>query len=161
MIPMDEQDFDFFNLNKHKLDDEWISQPKLYFKHASLLADAKREAAQLKAELEVVEGELKMDIANHPADYGIEKPTVDAIKACVPTCKRHKNAVQALIDANHKIETLGAVVSALDHRKRALSDLVQLQLSNYWSEPRLPNGEERERLDRASKSSAFDRRERR
>ena len=52
---MNAENFDFFNLNKHKLDDEWIDQPRLYFKHALLLTEARAKVSQLKAQLKEIE----------------------------------------------------------------------------------------------------------
>jgi len=139
-------------IDENSLDVEWVGQPRMYFKYASMLADAKREQDQAKVELDLVTAELDMVIRSDPDKFGIGKVTEAAIKATVLAQKEYGKAQKAVLTAKHGVDVLGAAVTALDHRKKALEGLVQLRLANYFSEPRAPEGA-KERLGEASKEN--------
>jgi DNA repair ATPase RecN len=127
---------DFFLIDPNALDREWIAQPALYHEYATKLADAKRAAEQAKTAVDVVWATVETAVRETPAKYGIEKVTEAAVKAAVSTHRKYAAAIQAAIDAKHAVDILQAAVNTLDHRKRALENLVDLRLADYFSEPR-------------------------
>ena len=136
-------DFRMFDLDKNRLDDEWVVQPKRFLKAATELSDAKEEADRLKAERDLLEAELDNDIRSRPEDYGLAKLTEPAIKKTIMKEERMARMEDKIIKARHKVGVLDALVSALEHRKKALENLVQLRLAEYFSEPREPQNSER------------------
>ena len=153
---MENDEPEFFDLDKHKLDVELERQPRLYYEHAAKLADARRDYEQAEAEKDLVEAEVDRAIRSDPAEFGFDgnsKPTETAIKNAVATSKRVKATIHAAIQAKHAVDILQAGVTALDHRKRALEKLVDLRLAEYFADPILPKGE-REKIENSTKRAA-------
>lgn len=148
--------YDLFEPDKHNLDIEWTKQPRLYAEHADKLADARADLDRAKAELEVVEAELKLDIRRRPEKYGVEKLTEDTVKSVVPLQRQYKVAQDKVFGAKHKVDILSGYQTALDHRKKALESLLQLFLADYYSKPHLPKGSTRDAVGgQRNKSFAY------
>lgn len=145
---MDKFEPEFFSFDKHKLDEELQSQPKMYFEHAVLLADARRDYEQAEAAKDLVWAELDRDIRSDPAAFGIDKITEPTVKEAITRSKRYQRAVADAIDKKHDMDVMQAGTTALDHRKRGLEKAVELYLSDYWAEPRIKgDGREKARED--------------
>lgn len=144
-------DESFLNIDQHNLDAEWLKQPALYFKWAKKAADARRAHEEAKSELDVVKAELSRAIREDPENYGLEKVTEGAVTAAIPEQKEYKVALKAVFDARHSADVYSAVVVALEHRKRALENIVDLFGMNYFSKPKAPTAEAAEKFDEASK----------
>lgn len=126
-----------FQIDPHALDQEWLRQADLYHGYAVRLADARKHYETTKAEQEREDANLMRDIRESPADYGLDKITEAAVAACIQSNKGHCEGVQKLINAKHRIDLLQADVNALDHKRRALENLVELHGQDYFSEPRV------------------------
>jgi hypothetical protein len=139
-------------IDRDSLDEEWVNQPDLYHTHAVNLADARKALDEEKIELDVVKAELDKEIRESPADFGLEKTTETSIALTIVTQKRYKQQQQKVIDAKHHVDVLAAMVTALDHRKRALENLVDLHGQSYFASPRT-TGEKGEAMREAEKRS--------
>ena len=144
--------FDFFDININRLDEEWIQQPKMYFKYSELLTNAKEKVERCKARLSIADDELKttraklsLRIRKNPKKYfgDDSKPTEAAIDNRIhvhPMFAKSKAAIykltEDLISANKKVSTYYSAVHTLDHRKAALERLVSLFGQNYFSAPK-------------------------
>lgn len=131
---------DILAINEHSLDRDWIEQPRLYNTYARKLADAKEAVRTAEAAYSLAKAEIANDVRQRFETYGLEKCTVDAVADCVTS---HDTVQQALADLNaakHRVDVIAAMVEALDHRKKALENLVELHGRNYFSEPRARNG---------------------
>lgn len=132
----DDNEIDFDpRIDEQALDLEWLRQPKLYFKWASAYAAAKRDVSEAKAELDVTKAEVAAEIRKDPGFYGC-KGTVDAVNECAMLQPEYKAALRKLHRMQYHQDVIGAAVSSLDHRKKALENLVDLHSQNYFSEPR-------------------------
>jgi Mg-chelatase subunit ChlI len=151
---------DFIQPDPDRLDREWIKQPGLYLKYAEKLADARKDFADAKAELEVVKAELSRDIRAMPETYGLKKVTESGIEGAVVLQKKHRLALETMNECKHRVDVLEAVVSALEHKKRALENLVTLHGQSYFATPRA-DGTGRESLEEDLKRSARKKRDRR
>lgn len=145
------KDFDLFEIDMNRLDEEWTNQPKLYFKYAEKLAEAKERAARREAQLEAsndhrkaVRAELDLKIRKKPKKYlGTDvKMTETAITNCILVHPKYKvaqelvyEAKENLIETNKKVSSGYSIVFMLDHRKCALERLVTLWGQNYFSTP--------------------------
>lgn len=118
------------------LDDEWQNQPKLYGQYATKLANARKDYDAAKSNLELVEAELYDSIQKNPDRYKLEKTTEKAIANTILTQEKYKKEKQNLLNRKHTVDLLAAVVSGLDHKKKALEKLVDLRLADYFSEPK-------------------------
>ena len=124
-----------FQIDRFRLDDEWCGQPHLYHRYAVALVDAQREFDEAKNSSAVMRSEVELAIRKDPDRYALPKVTEGVIKAALDSSEELKEAEQVVIDARHKVGVLEAAVNALDHRKRALSDLVSLHLADYFAKP--------------------------
>ncbi len=96
--------------------------------------------------------ELEDAIRKSPPDFDLEKVTEPSIASCIIRQSEYQSAVKAVNKAKHRVAILKAAVTALDHRKKALEGMVQLQGQNYFSEPRV-KGSTRETMDEITKQS--------
>lgn len=134
---VNENEIDFVTPDLNRLDEEWVKQPGLYFKHAEELAHLKAAKDRAKVELELAEAEAAQAIRSNPQAFGHEKITEGIVKELIPMQKKVKRAGVALIDAQEACDIAQAFVSALDQKKYALQDAVRLRLANYFSDPRV------------------------
>lgn len=144
----------FLEIDIHQLHLDWCHQPKLLYEHAMKLADARMRHAEAKVELELIEAETDAEIRKRPFAYDLEKVTEAVVRNTVIQQKNVKEAQAALIAAKHAVDVLEAAVSALDHKKKALENMVQLRLNELYAEPKMPRGSD---VDPKT-SHAFDKR---
>lgn len=128
---------DVVKIDEHALDKECIRLPSDYLKFAHLAADARREADELKADMDVCVAELTSDVRSSPEDYGIEKVTESAINKTVAALPTLRSARRRYEKARHRQELVQAVVAALDVKKRTLTLLVELHGRGYYATPRI------------------------
>ena len=132
--------------NQFELEEEWVKQPKLRLKWGQALADEKREVNRIKDRLAVVEAELSLDVRARPGVYGLDKLTEAVIAAVVKKDHKRCSWSDKLIAAQHEMDMVQAAVSAIDHRKSALGDLVALYLADYYAKPKAPHAD-REQIE--------------
>lgn len=131
-------------LDENQLDQEWIAQPKLYYDYAALVASVTRELDELKNALEVTKAEIAQKIRSNPDAYGISKFSESALEKVVPLQQEVIGKQQELVECREKLDLAKAVVSALDHKKKALEKLVELIAMNYYARPRANTDASRE-----------------
>ena len=151
----DERDQDFFVINQGRLDEEWLGQPKAFYRYALRLADAKADLERAKADRDVTAAEVDQEIRANPAAFGLgDKQTEAAIKNAGAVEVRIIKANKAIIKAKHEVDILQAAVDAMDHRKKALENLVHLFGMNYFAEPKAPKNA-KERMQKVVRDGAF------
>jgi len=126
----------FVQIDVFALDKNWLEQPEKYMEVAEQAADARAEVDACKIYLENLQAALDNKIRRDPQMYGLDKITEGGVSTAIKRFKSYKKAQQSLLDAKKKSGKLDAVLSALDHRKKALENLVFLQGQNYFSKPR-------------------------
>lgn len=127
---------DFLAIDELALDKECIKQPQLYFTYAQKATDARRDLDEAKADQSVLAAELNKKIRSNPQKYGLsDKPTEASINTTVTLQKEYRDAEAVVIEAAHKLGIMSAAVTAMEHRKRALTLLVNLKGQEYYSEP--------------------------
>jgi len=132
---------DFFKIDEHDLVREWVEQPELFYKYARRLADARLELSQRETAVDVAKADADNLIRERPKKFGLpEKPTEAAIKAAIINMPSYTQAMKFLHEAAHAVALLDAAVKTLDHRKRALENLVDLHGQNYFASPRDKSG---------------------
>lgn len=137
-------------IDRYRLDDEWVAQPELYREHAMAAVEARRIWEQAKARLEVVKAEFYIEIKRDPDAYELPKITEAVIAAAVVLQEPVRAAVKAVIKAKESLGYLEAALTSLEHRKMALQKLVELHSTSYYSEPRA-SGESKEVMDEVDK----------
>lgn len=135
-----------FDIDQYRLDYEWLRQPKLYQAYAKAEAQAEHAVGIAEAKLRVVEADLHKQISEDPSTYGLAKSTVDAINAAVKIQPEFRAATQNLLQLRHEHKLHVAALRTLEHRKRALENLVRLFELEYFGTmprtggPRSPRG---------------------
>jgi len=163
-------EFDFFDIDKNRLDEEWINQPKIFFKYSEELTDAKEELERCKGQLEVAGDELKetkaklgLRIRRNPKKYfgDDSKPTEAAIENRILVHSLYAKAKakiyklnEELIIANKKVSTFYSAIHTLDHRKSALERLVSLHGQSYFATPRATDENSKKIIDDIEKGAA-------
>lgn len=132
----DELKFEFFEIDELELDKEWLLQPKIFYSYAERLAKARKEHEQLKAEKELVVAQLDRNIRSNPGNYGLEKVTEEAVKNAIIVRKKYQQVNAKIIEGKYNVEVLQGAVDSLEHRKKALENMVVLFVQNYTSSPR-------------------------
>lgn len=132
------------------LDIHWIKQPKLVYRYALKLAAAKLDLADAKNNLEIVKADLDKSIREDPENYGCSKLTEKAVENCVLSQGAYRRAVRDVNKSKHTVDVLEAAILALEHKKRALENLVTLHGQNYFSSPKVTGAgrEAGEEMDR-------------
>lgn len=155
-----------FDIDKNRLDDEWLNQPKRYFQWAVQLEDARADVDEAKrafdvakAEFDEVKAEVELTIRNKPDKFNLPKVTDKSIAAVLIMQPEYKEAqkelfkTQKAIDiAKHRAGVLQAAVTALDQRKKALEKLVDLHGQKYFATPRASENS-REAMEEVEKQS--------
>lgn len=119
----------------NRLDEEWVVQPALYHTWAVKLAKARRNLDRAEAELKLTKATVGKDIRKDPDSYGVDKVTETSVADAVLISKKVQEIQNRVIEYQFRVNVLLAMVTALDHRKRALEDLVTLQGRDYFSTP--------------------------
>ena len=127
--------FELLDIDPNNLDKEWLNQPRFFFRYASELADARRDHESAKAELKVVAAQKSNRFRKKAAIKG-EKTTESQISSLVQSNSDYVLAEQQMIAARHRMDVLDAAVTALEHRKHALENMVRLHGQSYFATPR-------------------------
>jgi hypothetical protein len=124
-------------IDKDNLDKECISLPSNYRRFAFLSAEAKRDMLEAKAYLEVISAQLSLRIRSHPGKFGIEKITESIVSATILVQDQYAEGQKAFLKAQHRHEMTSAVVWALEHKKKALTLLVELHGLGYFADVKM------------------------
>ncbi len=136
-------------IDKYSLDEEWEHQPQIYMEYSQLQAEWEIKKDRLKDLIEIEKAQLERDIRTYPEDYYLSpKPTNDAIKAIVNTDNKINQLKRRYFHFLEKTKIYAAVTRTLDHKKKALENLVMLHLAGYYSQPNI--------IDKAKENSRFD-----
>jgi chorismate mutase len=118
-------------IDEHHLDKECIQLPSQYLHYAFMAAEAKQDVSEAKSLLEVTEAEVAKKVRANPEDFDIEKVTEKAVSSAVITTKEYREAQQDCFNVQHDYDIAQAVVWAMEHKKKALSLLVELHAMSY------------------------------
>jgi hypothetical protein len=136
-------------INKLRLDEEWLNQPQQFYNWSIAVAEAQFKFDSAKSELALTEAELDKEIRDDPERYGLVKTTDAVVAQTIKIQAPYTASVKAVNKARYELGIATAAVSALDQRKRALEKLVDLWTREYYSDanPR-PQSEASEEFDR-------------
>lgn len=152
----------YFEIDPDRLDEAWVEHPRIYHEHALALAGAKEVYERAKAELALVEAEVDKDIRLEPERFGGDKdkkPTEKFVENTIILQKEYRKALADMLQAKHEVDIHEVAVSTMEHKKRALEKLVDLQLADYHSPPRA-KGASAHKMGEAQADSAFGKRRR-
>jgi len=126
-------------IEKYDLPMEWERQPQLYLYWAEEAVFAQTERDSINSQLELLRAQLDSDIRLHPAEYGFVdgekkaiKPTEPAIKACILQQPTFKDKSDELATATERVNIMNAAKAGMDHKRRALTSLTELQIAGFY-----------------------------
>jgi hypothetical protein len=123
-------------VDKFSLDDEWSNQPNRFKKHADILAEAKQQYELAKAKFDLVKAELDELIRIAPQRFKVNKVTDVAVANAAIRHPKYQKYQRRMIRKKYRVDVLQATVTALDHRKKALENIVDLFGMDYFSIPK-------------------------
>ena len=122
-------------IDRLRLDEEWANQPLMVHEWGLEAADAQLRLDRAKTNFDIVSADLSNDVRKNPGDYGIkDKLTEKMIEAAVTADPKYRAAADKINTARHDLEYARSAVNALEHRKRALTLMVELFVKDYYSE---------------------------
>lgn len=126
---------DPFEIDRARLDVEWLGQPRLSREAGRRRARAALVQARAEAARKLTKARLYLAVRGQPGAYGLrDKPTVDEVDAAVEAHDDYAAAVATALDAQHELDVADADVTAYIDRRKALESLVQLTALNYATE---------------------------
>ena len=141
------------HIDETALDLELLEQPTLMAKYSQMLAEARRDRDLAKEAMDLKRAEIDLDIRADPEKYALEKITENAISNCILMEDDYIAAQKEYHDANYEVNVLTGVVSAVEHRKSALENMVKLYGQNYFAGPSIPHDLTQARNERREEMS--------
>lgn len=126
----------FHEVDETDLPGEWVRQPGNYLKVSLKLAKAEKDEAAAKAALDECYATLSRNVRENPEKYRVAKLTNEVVESVVTTHADYKAARQRHIDAGYLVKLLKAATGALEHKKKALENLVYLTGQGLYAAPK-------------------------
>lgn len=123
------------SIDKGRLDEEWLQQPKLRLEWGAALATARLALDEAQSALALVDAQLDRQVRQDPEEYGVTKVTEATVAAAIAEAEEHQEALTACHVARYDVATCQAVVDGIEHRKRALTCLCDLHAQEYFAVP--------------------------
>ena len=126
--------FDYESLleiDKFKLDEEWMEQPTKYAKLSEQYSEAMLERDRLKDELDLTYSEIYAKLIAGED----KKPSDKSLECLILKNKVYQRAKQKFNEQVHTVNVVKGVLTALEQRKTALEYLCRLMFSEYYSDP--------------------------
>jgi SMC interacting uncharacterized protein involved in chromosome segregation len=125
---------DLLSIDEHKLDRECIQLPSQYRQAAFQAAQTLIDIDELKAQLRVSEAELHQQIRSTPGKFGLDKVTEGSINEVTLLNPKIMALEKRIRDLDKKYAMEKILVSAMDYKKRALTNLVDLHVAGWHAE---------------------------
>jgi hypothetical protein len=134
-------------INKYKLEEECERHSGMYFYWAQKLADAKSELNRAEDKLKLTNADRELFLRSHWNDDKYGKMTEGGVKAVLECDSKVIEQKATVNKAQEEVNSLNAAVSALEHRKSELDNLVTLLVKGFYS---APNGGKREGVNESA-----------
>jgi hypothetical protein len=124
---------DDLQIDKFNLAEEWEHQPTLYMYWAEEAVYAQTQRDRVSEQLKLLAAQLDSDIRINWKAYGFPKaPTEGAIKAAIEQQESYMEKKEALAKATEHAKIMEAARSGMDHKRRALDNLTDLQIAGFY-----------------------------
>lgn len=117
-----------------RLEEEWQQHPSQYGYWAEKAVDAQDAMDRAKAAFEKVSSSLDSELRADPDSYGIKKATEAELRTALLRQPEYLKAQTIYLDTKKEYNLSQAALASLEHRKRALSMLVELFVKDYYSD---------------------------
>lgn len=133
-------EFRFNELDKYRLDDEWVETDRQLGLLGEKLAEAQRDADYADLALEVRIAELTKKVRNDPVRYGITRTSNEAVEKAVILLldkKQDRELQVEKIETKYRANIVRNAVNRLHTRGKAISDLIFLHSIGFFG-PKTP-----------------------
>jgi len=127
------------SINQDALDVEWKKQPILFAEWAEEAVNAQYDRDKAKEKLDLIRAEADTEIRRLAVKEG-EKLTEGAITSKILQSKKYQEHLENFLQKTKTAKIFDIARDAFEHRKRALENITQLFLSNYYAETYVPKG---------------------
>ena len=128
-------------IDRDNLELEWQKQSHCYLYYARQSANAIEDQQLAKEEVDLLEAKLDGEIRTNPDDFGIvDKLTEKKVLSAIWQQEEYQKAKSKIIECTKTVNVLRGILTAFDHKKSALENLVKLFLSAYYSETKISDG---------------------
>jgi hypothetical protein len=139
------------HINEHELDKECVRLPAQFHQAAWQAGETARDIEEVRAELHVKQAEVNLAIRNSPPDkFGLDKFSEASIKEIACMDPKIRALEKKIRDLEYKHAMEKVLVTAMDYKKRALSNLVDLHAAGWFAQVR-PSGAGKQTLDQISR----------
>jgi hypothetical protein len=139
-------------IDEDALDIEWLEQSSLMMKYIQHNIQMQKILDKTEQDLNVLKAEMDLDIRSHPEKYGIEKVTEGSISATILISKKYKEAYSNFLDIKYEANMAKGAITAFEHKKVSLENLVRLNGQGYFAGPAMPRDISREREEHEKKT---------
>jgi hypothetical protein len=129
-----------------RLEEEWTNHSQLVLNASDAVARLQFEFDRAEAEFEKKAAEVAQDVRQDPEIHGVVKTTDKAIESAVVLSPLYQAALKKVHEAKWRLGEAKGASTALEHRKRALSLLVELYIRDYYSDVKKRSTEEKEEI---------------
>ncbi len=126
------------SIDPHALEQEWMDQPALYHEYSQLTVAAQKEKDKAKQKLDICKSRLDLDIRKHPEKYDLPKIVEATVLSTIQIHPDYIDAMDKHTNAVYQYNMLSNTVYALEHKKKALENMVSLWLGSYFAGPKEP-----------------------
>jgi hypothetical protein len=116
---------------------EWQNQASLYLYYSEGYSEAIRDRDKAKNDLEIIDAQLDKEIRRDWEKHFDKSPTETAIKGWIIQQEKHKKYLDIYSKLSHTANLLQSAKNALDHKRKALENLVSLKIAGFHSEPKV------------------------
>jgi BMFP domain-containing protein YqiC len=127
------------NIDEDNLEMEWLRQASLYAKYSELVAESEYKMNHTKEKLEILESNLDIDIRKSNS-----KITENNIKSQIKIDEGRVGLNNLYLKRRKEFFIVSKILTALEHKKKALENLVSMNLNIYYSQPRNSSKKESE-----------------
>ena len=147
-----EEEFDIFYVDMNRLEEQAAEHTFMFIQHSKDLKDARQDLAQAKSELDLVDADIGHWVVKNPTKYKLpEKTNKEMVLRVILRHPKHKRALVTFQDAQEKVNTLQIYVAAYEHRKRMISEAVELFGKLYFAKPYIASSDTREVVNQLEK----------
>lgn len=140
-----------YKIDIYNLEGEWESHTQMVGNAVQLAADCHKAYEDAEEYAEFVAAQTELSIRANPEESGLKNVTDKAVAAAVKVDPSCRAAIRKMIEAKHAMKEADGAVTTLEHKKRALTKLVDLWVKEYYSAPvhsgTQGNGETRMTMD--------------
>lgn len=149
------------SVDELNLQEECVQLPSQYLRASYQAAELRNELAVNEIKFKSAEAELSKNVRDNPGKYGIEKVTVASVDDVVSASKELSVIRGAMQATRHELDRAQGLMSALEIKKRSLTNLVSLYSMSYQGTIKKPSSMPASNKERQAQEAITEQRKKR